>query len=428
MKAKQLSSSRGVAPKMSREDREIVKALNALVVDSAELRQLEKLLGNFNLFRVLRFEHGEIRHSNVLAWLLQPEEAHGLRDLFLRRWLMRVFHDSDSETACHLAPAEFDAMNLRSVTVEREWNSIDLLLQLETFDHGTWIVAIENKVRAKQRQGQLLDYRKRVEAAFPRAAHRLYVFLTQYPEEPEDPLFALATYRQVFEVLSGCFEEQRSTIGEEPKVLLNHYLRILKESFMENSEITDLVQKIYQKHRRALDVIFENRKDPHQQLFDAVEQLMKQSAASGDFVPMLSHGGIVRFLPKQWKTPANLAGKGWGDRDSAYVLCEVQLWTKFPRLEVVEGYSPEKWKADLWKLSKAEHFTNESRQPGPEAEYMRAYSIKSPIRLVHAEIEDVDQMARDIWNWCLQQMAGEEFGRVLKKVAEHVKKLPAAQG
>jgi hypothetical protein len=427
MKAKQLSSRGGAATKMSREDREIVKALNALVVDSAELRQLEKLLGNFNLFRVLRFEQGEIRHSNVLSWLLQPEEAHGLRDLFLRRWLMRVFHDSDSETACHLAPAEFDAMNLRSVTVQREWNSIDLLLQLETFDHGTWVVAIENKVRAKQRPGQLPDYRKRVEAAFPRAAHRLYIFLTQYPEDPEDPLFALATYRQVFEVLSGCFEEQRSTIGEEPKVLLNHYLRILKESFMENSEINDLVQKIYQKHRRALDVIFENRKDPRQHLFDAVEQLMMKSAANGDFVPMLSEGGIVRFLPKQWKTPANLAGKIWGDQGSAYVLCELHLLGKFPYLEVVEGHSPKKWKADLWKLSQAERFTNERKQPGPEAEYMRAYSIKSPIRSVHAEMEDVDQIAKDIWNWCLQQMEGEEFGRVVKKVAEHVKKLPAVQ-
>ena len=195
---------------------------------------------------------------------------------------------------------------------------------------------------------------------------------------------------------------------------------------MENSEITDLVQKIYQKHRRALDVIFENRKDPYEHLIDAVEQLMKQSAASGDFVPMASYEGILRFLPKQWKTPANLAGKIWGDQGSAYVLCEVQLSGRFPWLEVVEGHSPEKWKADLRKLSQAEHFTNERGQPGPEDEYMRAYSIKYPIRLVHAEMEDVDQIARDIWDWCQLLMAGEEFGRVLKKVAEHVKKLPAA--
>jgi PD-(D/E)XK nuclease superfamily len=72
---------------------ETLHELNALVVSCPELRELEKLLGNFNIFRVLRFEHGEIRHSNVLSWLFDPDESHGLRDLFLRRWLMRVFHD-----------------------------------------------------------------------------------------------------------------------------------------------------------------------------------------------------------------------------------------------------------------------------------------------------------------------------------------------
>ena len=45
--------------------------LNSFVVNCAELRDLEKLLGTFNLFRVLRFEHGEIRHSNVSVVVVQ---------------------------------------------------------------------------------------------------------------------------------------------------------------------------------------------------------------------------------------------------------------------------------------------------------------------------------------------------------------------
>jgi hypothetical protein len=54
-----------------------LQQLTDFVVRCPELRELEKLLGKFNLFRVLRFEHGEIRHSNVLAWLLDPAESHG---------------------------------------------------------------------------------------------------------------------------------------------------------------------------------------------------------------------------------------------------------------------------------------------------------------------------------------------------------------
>jgi hypothetical protein len=100
----------------------ILDDLNSLVVNCSELREVERLLGNFNLFRVLRFEHGEIRHSNVLAWLLQPTESHGLKDLFLRRWLMRIFHESESEVASHIDPVELDSLSIRSVDVYREWN------------------------------------------------------------------------------------------------------------------------------------------------------------------------------------------------------------------------------------------------------------------------------------------------------------------
>ena len=99
---------------MSPEDvQSVLNDLNSLVVNCPELRELEQLLGAFNLFRILRFEHGEIRHSNILAWLLQPEEAHGLKDLFLRRWLMRLFHESESADASYLDPVEIDFLSIR---------------------------------------------------------------------------------------------------------------------------------------------------------------------------------------------------------------------------------------------------------------------------------------------------------------------------
>ena len=54
------------------------RALDAFLVDNQELEQLTARLSAFNLFNVLRIDHAEIRHSNVLAWLLTPGESHGL--------------------------------------------------------------------------------------------------------------------------------------------------------------------------------------------------------------------------------------------------------------------------------------------------------------------------------------------------------------
>ena len=60
-------------------------ALNELIVNCPDFGKLESLLGGFNLFRVLAFEYGEIRHSNVLAWILDPAESHGLDSTFLQK-------------------------------------------------------------------------------------------------------------------------------------------------------------------------------------------------------------------------------------------------------------------------------------------------------------------------------------------------------
>ena len=64
--------------------------LTNLIMNCPELPQLEAQLFQFNIFRVLRADRNELRHSNMLAWLFTPDESHGFSDLFLRRWLMIV--------------------------------------------------------------------------------------------------------------------------------------------------------------------------------------------------------------------------------------------------------------------------------------------------------------------------------------------------
>jgi len=94
------------------------KKLSEFIVNCPELAELESLLGGFNIFQVLGFEYGEIRHSNVLAWLLNPSESHGLDDLFLQNWLKRVLHEAQVEPA--ITPIDVDCWNVREVEVRRE--------------------------------------------------------------------------------------------------------------------------------------------------------------------------------------------------------------------------------------------------------------------------------------------------------------------
>ena len=53
-----------------------------LAYHRAYRRELVKA-GQFNTFDVLRYADYEIRHSNVLAWLLRPADTHGIGPRFL---------------------------------------------------------------------------------------------------------------------------------------------------------------------------------------------------------------------------------------------------------------------------------------------------------------------------------------------------------
>lgn len=411
------------APTTAAETQKVLDDLNSLVVNCAELREVERLLGNFNLFRVLRFEHGEIRHSNILAWLLQPEESHGLKDLFLRRWLMRVFHESESEAASYIDPVELDSLNIRLVEVYREWNHIDLLLRILTFDGDELIVAIENKVKASQGPGQLPRYRQRIESTYKNAKHRLYIFLTKREEEPEDDAWAAATYQQVHDILEDCLNEQRSVIGNEPKVLLDHYLRLLKESFMENTEIANLARKIYQKHSRALDAILELRPDSLLLLTDAVALRVKNEADTQNIEPLLTSKGYIRFIPKIWDAPLNRQGTAWGSEKSAYIIVEIVLWGRVPVLKIITGHAPDKWTDDLWAMSSKEPFKGVKRKKKP-TKYMAVYVVKDKHPLEDLEAQSVDDFADEIWNWCKAEMAQDNFKKCVSIIKNQIEQLP----
>ena len=43
-----------------------------------------------NVFDVLRISRNEIRHSNILAWLLDSSGNHGLEDSFIREFVKSI--------------------------------------------------------------------------------------------------------------------------------------------------------------------------------------------------------------------------------------------------------------------------------------------------------------------------------------------------
>src|SRR5437879_2518734 len=95
---------------------EDLASLERFVVENDELLQLEQLIGRFNIFDSLGIVRTEIRHSNFLAWLLDPNESHGQGSLFLNAILMDLLRRSPPALR-PFSPIQLDGAEMRGVQV-----------------------------------------------------------------------------------------------------------------------------------------------------------------------------------------------------------------------------------------------------------------------------------------------------------------------
>ena len=94
---------------------------------------------------------------------------------------------------------------------------------------------------------------------------------------------------------------------------------------MDNEEIAKICKAIYEKHKMALDLIFENRDDVCRQRYDLIVSLCNKAALDGKirFRVEESNKTYIRFSSDALDTtifPLLPAGKtsGWKNRHSAY--------------------------------------------------------------------------------------------------------------
>ena len=309
----------------SREER----LLEQLVVNNAELDELEALLAEFNIFEAIGAVRQELRHSDYLAFLLNPSKPHGLGDAFLKLFLKTVLVAYDRQD---LSPIEIDVADLGHIEVNREWSSIDILLK---DSRNRWIIAIENKVDAGEGQGQLKKYADLVEREFPNFRH-VFIFLTPERRDPTDGRWEPADYDTVLSVIEAMLDARRSTMGADVATLMSHYAQMLRRHIVSDSRVVDLCQTIYARHKEALDLIFEHRPDLQLEISQTLQELVKGESPADLDLDYCSKS-YVRFAPKAWDACSlQLSGKGW-TRSKRVLLFEFQNSENSLTLKLIIG-------------------------------------------------------------------------------------------
>lgn len=290
--------------------------VGAAIADQ-NFERIELSLREPNIFRALSVERREIRHSNFLAYLLDPIENHGLRDIVLRKFLRSVFSDQRSDRTVFDA----DMLDLRQVEIRREWRNIDILILLPDD-----VIVIENKVDSLDHSNQLARYRQTIDDAFPKRC-RHYVFLTPAGADPIDHEQAEKwmnySYTQIADVLETILALYHESIGDKVRHYLRDYLTTVKRELLMTDKLNDLALKVYLTHRAAFDFIFENRPDPASQLYPYFESALR---AEG-FSIGSRNKGFIRFSSEKLLKAFPRNGQGWPEKEP--FLFEIDyFWNK----------------------------------------------------------------------------------------------------
>lgn len=248
-------------------------ALKNFLLDIDCLDQLDEWTGKFNMFDILKITRAEIRHSNLLAWLLTPNENHGLNDNIIKGFIQFAVTSFSNNNDI------FDTllMDFRSFDILREWHHIDVLA---ISDKEKYILCIENKIDTGEHDNQLARYQKTLEDAFPEYT-RAYIYLS--PSGVDSSLtdtWLSMSYSDVINIIENACKKTK--LLPEAELLINNYIETIRRDIVGDERLAKICAEIYSKHKRALDLIFDNKPDRASDVAEYFRNWGVQKTKEGD--------------------------------------------------------------------------------------------------------------------------------------------------
>jgi len=192
-----------------------------------------------NIFRLLRINNYEIRHSQFLSWLLDPGETHGQGHDFL---------DLVIKMTGHYLPTKNE-----KVKVYREKWYIDILIE-----SPKWVLAVENKIKSTDFNDQLYRYRQKLNEKYPDHT-KVLLYLTPTGASASDcdehPYWSNINYNSI---LSALYEfVENNTLSEKSNIYIRDYISCLEIDVLNESMFSEIANSIINDYKTSLNKIFD---------------------------------------------------------------------------------------------------------------------------------------------------------------------------
>ena len=278
------------------------KQLLSLIKDikDVEIAFKDLLADNLNIFRIAGLVKQEIKHSRVLAYILDPNGSHGLKDAFIKE-LMSDESILNSKKIPLNTLIKLSMADLDDIVVRCEDMRIDILA---TSKLNKIVIAIENKVDASEGKNQLSGYKNKINTDVRFANYqKIFLYLTPQADDPSDDDWIAIGYKNISDAIEAVIEKNKS-MRTDVKLVLGHYLELVRRSILNevDEDFRTACQNLYLKHKTIFDEI---RKitDENTNTKDAIQQFLKFN--HDVLVEKNSNSRWLSFYPTEFdkKTP-----------------------------------------------------------------------------------------------------------------------------
>lgn len=364
----------------------IASAIEDLLLDDGDLDRIAANLGGFNIFEAIGHTHSEERHSHFLAFLLDPNETHGIGTDFLTRFVVAIVKSIPLESRL-LSLSEITLVDFEGCLVLREHHRIDVLCIDEAH---RFLLAIENKVDSGEQPGQLRRYRTFLEKRYE-DYRRVLVYLTPDTDPPSDEDWVPIGYGDVLSVVERLVRKHRQRLDDAVVISLDHYAHMLRRHIVIDNDLVSTARAVYRKHKVALDFIFEQIPDARSQISDSVTALASNDNRIEVVTPGKAH---IRFFPKAWRRiPAfNATPKDQWTGTGHSLLFEIRNMSDSIKMAIVIGPTKDnRYRRDILEFSHRNRRLFQDSNKNLTRKYTRIYSrdMVNPNILEGQPIEDI---------------------------------------
>ncbi len=246
-------------------------------VNSPIQQEIMRRKKEVNFFKILKVQHKELSHSDFLAWILDPNENHGLGTSVIEK----IYSKFEKKVTIR---------NYHSVKVSRELYNTDILVYSQK---KYLLMCIENKVEAKPDTEQLERYSEKLKKHYGNLENKLLILLvpsiedTSQREEIRQRNWCILFYSDLIEIIRNAWCENRKSnfpdemcVNIEADLAIKSYINTVERYVMNEKKLKEICTDLYKKHTDVIDLFIANLPAYENKAFKALSSAMENIECS----------------------------------------------------------------------------------------------------------------------------------------------------